>query len=267
MLRQLAFSVSADNAVGKNGKIAYRFKNDMNAFRWYSASTVLIAGYRTALELAEAKVNLNGTRREIVVVGRPCADLAKKFLAQNLSVQFSESLAGAIGIATLMANSGFGLQGFTIIGGATVLDELAIQSVWELAMINSAMVTQFDHTLEDPEAVLIKDDLMRRIRLNMLSRRQRALNEFGEVLGKQECVSYRITEYSSPKAGFWYDGFNLHIDSTAGLYKLNPNDVVAVREERQRNVLTLFTNTGKELEIRLADGADISGLSYLLTKN
>lgn len=266
MLRQLAFSVSADNAVGKNGKIAYRFKSDMNAFRWYTISTVLIAGYRTALELAEANVNLNATRREIVIVGRPCADLANRFASQNLCPQFAETLPGAIGMATLMANSPNGLQGFTIIGGASVLNELADKAVWELAALNSAMVTEFDHSLADPDAVVIKDDLIRRIRLEMTTERRRVFREFGEVLGIKQCVPYWITDYSSQKAGFWYDGKHLHINSTAGLVKMDPFDVMLVREERLRNVITVVLNNGKELEIRLIEGADISGLSRLFSK-
>lgn len=117
ILRQLAIAMTPDGLIGAGKDLLFTNAVDLSNFSLFTKHTVLIAGRNTAQQMINMGIKLSDTRPLIVI--SESGILTGKYRANEKFICYANSLTHAL----KMAESFQALNGYTVVGGATVYEE------------------------------------------------------------------------------------------------------------------------------------------------
>lgn len=120
ILRQLAIAMTPDGLIGAGKDLLFSNPSDLSNFAHFTQHTVLIAGRKTAEQMVGFGVNFRINRPIIVISEFGLVDIGLPIDAKYM--YYASSLDKALKMAEQITER-FQLNGYTVVGGATVYEE------------------------------------------------------------------------------------------------------------------------------------------------
>lgn len=163
-LKQVAIAMSSSGVIGLNEELYVTSAVDMGNFAQFTNGTVMIAGFNTAQQMVEANIGLSHIRPLIIISGtKRCLDAVHHHY-HKAHTYYADSLRTAIDLAEKIVRDN-SLNGWTVVGGAMVYDDLFDAIDRGQVRLNHAYIHTFDDVPVKGGEVKIKRDVKQVIKL------------------------------------------------------------------------------------------------------
>lgn len=271
LLKQLAIASTEEGVIGYDGELLFTNSQDMNNFKAFTHNTVMIVGRKTAIEMLGMKCPLYSKRPMVVVSAAgvvPCGGIAAK---QQAHLYYADSLEQAIELAERLA-AAHDLSGWTIIGGATLYNEVRSKAIQlnrmyvarfeaELSGLNPACMVKLDGSLDWLLAPLKNKMVNAHIECQQASVMVRNSKD---VFRANVLFAVITDRHFFDNTGISLNNGILRVVTSQGQLRLPINAVQSYLRLRERNVVEIDTAYNVHHEVRLETAAQVNYLMHLL---
>lgn len=141
ILKQVAIAMSPDGGIGINDNLLFNGAVDMRNFYQFTYKTAMIVGRITAEQMIQAGVTLDINRPMVVISNEGAVDFrhAKAVQSNKGHVYYARNFSEAKIVAEHLTDR-HDLNGWTVIGGASVYKEMLAQIDIGITRINNAYI-------------------------------------------------------------------------------------------------------------------------------
>lgn len=274
ILRQLSVSMTPEGGIGLGNNLLFKNKKDLALFKDYTKKTIMIAGFNTAQQMLDLKVDITRQRPMIVISrGRHVQTLLE---ANHEYILYAADLRKAIELADhLIAQREVNCVGWTICGGLKTYEDAILDIKAGTLKLNSAYVFTADTGSFVVDHVLSVDaaEFLNVVRSSMrLPEDQQYtagfyLKDSAGVEQRCDCTVHKIFDsYTFDVAGIHIsDDWTISVADSVSKKRTTIciGSISSYEIEESRDVLSITWHSGHKTDLRIASTTPRAGINYL----